>query len=75
MGKRPLRIPTWLTSVDDNGIVLGGHTMACKADAYVGSMAGFIDFMQALLCPLKYGTQGIDALRAVSDLMGPPSRR
>jgi len=68
-----LHVPAWATSMGDN-IELGPGLLSCELGFAHDVKADFKDFMRALFCPLKYGSQGIDALRAVSDLMGPPRR-
>jgi len=70
-GTAELVIPVFVTSLGAH-LDLGPQALSCELDLDRGGEARFIDFAQALFCPLKYGTQGMDALRAVSDMMSPP---
>jgi len=61
-----LRPPAWVTSLGDNIDVkdLGSELLSCE----LHKKSGMNNLMKAFFCPLKYGTQGMDALRAAGQL-------
>jgi len=73
-GNGNLAVPGWAASLADNVDMqdLGRELLSCE----LHEEDGMDNFMKAIFCPLKYGTQGIDALRAVAQMwrikMEPP---
>jgi len=63
---KDVSVPQWATSLRENVDVedLGSELLSCE----LHEEDGMNNFMKALLCPLKYGAQGMDALRAVGSL-------
>mmetsp|Transcript_23504 Transcript_23504/g.65858 ORF Transcript_23504/g.65858 Transcript_23504/m.65858 type:complete len:431 (+) Transcript_23504:97-1389(+) len=59
----PLRMPLDVASLANNVDVedLGSELLSCE----LHRQDGMNNLMKALFCPLKYGTQGLEALRAV----------
>jgi len=67
-GNGNLAVPGWAASLADNVDMqdLGRELLSCE----LHEKDGMDNFMKAIFCPLKYGTQGIDALRAVAQMRG-----
>jgi len=65
-GNGNLEVPSWAASLADNVDMpdLGRELLSCE----LHPEDGMDNFMKAIFCPLKYGTQGIDALRAVAQM-------
>jgi len=63
-----LLVPAQATSLDVNVDVedLGSELLSCELQP----KDGMNNLMKALFCPLKYGSQGLDALRAVHHMEG-----
>jgi len=76
-GSGNLAVPGWAASLADNVDMqdLGRELLSCE----LHEADGMDNFMKAIFCPLKYGTQGIDALRAVAQMqqirMEPPQAK
>merc|ERR1712227_392005 len=66
-GKK-IEMPAWATSLEENIDVkdLGTELLSCE----LHKNESINNFMKAIFCPLKYGTQGMDALRAVHRIGG-----
>jgi len=66
-GSGEFKVPAWAASLGDNMDVqdLGRELLSCE----LYESDGMDNFMKALFCPLKYGVQGIDALRAVDQML------
>jgi len=60
---RDVSMPQLTVSVTDKNAFGAGH-LSC--DLEEGEAAHW--FLKAILCPLKFGTQGLDALRAISEM-------
>mmetsp|Transcript_52641 Transcript_52641/g.104503 ORF Transcript_52641/g.104503 Transcript_52641/m.104503 type:complete len:470 (-) Transcript_52641:693-2102(-) len=76
-GNGDLEVPGWAASLTSNVDMqdLGRELLSCE----LHEEDGMDNFMKAIFCPLKYGTQGIDALRAVAQVrritMEPPQAK
>jgi len=53
-----LKVPEWATSLGGN-MEISAELLSCELDPITDSR---MNFMKALFCPLKFGTQGMDAL-------------
>jgi len=59
---KELKVPSWAGSLTGN-VDLRAEPLSCELDT---TKASSVNFMKALFCALKFGTQGLDALRAAS---------
>jgi hypothetical protein len=68
-GQKDLDLPPEATSLSSNVDVkdLGSELLSCE----LHEKDGMNNFMKALFCPLKYGAQGLEALRSIAQ-MAPP---
>ncbi|CAK0800723.1 unnamed protein product [Prorocentrum cordatum] len=64
-----LAVPNWATSLIGKA---GPRLETCELDAPMDSK---LDFMKALFCPLKFGTAGLDALRAAGQMVADEDTR
>lgn len=62
---KELDVPLWVTSLPGTHN-FSSDILSCEIRTEDDNK---INFMKALFCPLKFGTQGMDALRAVPDMM------
>lgn len=62
LGKQ-LRVPQLTVSVNYKKGAIGSEPLSCDLQE------GELWFIKAILCPLKFGTQGLDALRAAAEIL------
>jgi hypothetical protein len=67
LGEEELSIPAWATSLQGT-FDFAGEVLSCELH---GPGAFKVDYAKAFFCTLRFGAQGVDALRAISGMTRP----